>query len=296
MGCGCNVPRTSSQEELGESKRPIGPLLRKRDGDYKYDVIFHKKPLGITITTSKNGIDGYVTSIEKSCPVKNAAQLIKLNSKVIYVNGNLVESFDLTEIVAHLRKGTLPLRLTLIPPIGLRDDEVPDLEMGASTQNLQKLNSSNLNLKLLHCGVSCTSKQSSLLCPSESSTFGDNSGILKSNACLIKRDRQWNYEVIFPDKPLHIKLTSSKEGTDGYVTAISKMCPLEDAKEKLTLNSKVIYVNGSCVEGCKVTVIGKHLKHAKLPLRLTLVHPNGLRDDEIPDLEPGPTILMEDTS
>jgi len=282
------------EEEFGGIMMPTGPLLRKRDGDYKYDILFSKKPLGITLTASKNSIDAYVTSIEKSCPVENAAERITLNSKVIYVNGNLVESCNVTNIVANLRNGTLPLRLTLIHPRGLRDDEVPDLETEAftQTQSVSELKSENKPLKL-HRAVSYKSNKRLHSSSRSSSTLWDISG-LKRTSRLIKRDIQYNYEVIFPTKPLHITLTTSKENTDGYVTAISKMCPLEDAEEKLTLNSKVIYVNGNCVEGCEVAVIAKHMKDAKLPLRLTLVHPNGLRDNEIPDLEPGPTMMMQD--
>jgi len=284
-----------SEEELGGIMMPTGPLLRKRDGDYKYDIIFSKKPLGITLTPSKNSIDAYITSIEKSCPVENAAERITLNSKVIYVNGNLVESCNVTNIIAHLRSGTLPLRLTLIPPRGLRDDELPDLETEAFTQSqlVPTLQLEN-NSSKLHRAVSYNCKRTRSYSPSgSSSTFWDNSGPKRASR-LIKRDRQYNYDVIFPTKPLHITLTSSKENTDGYVTAISKMCPLEDAEEKLTLNSKVIYVNGNCVEGCEVTVIAKHMKDAILPLRLTLVHPNGLGDNEIPDMEPGPTMMMQE--
>jgi len=274
---------------------PTGPFLRKRDGDYKYDIIFTKTPLGITLTASKNSIDAYITSIEKSCPVENAAERITLNSKVIYVNGNLVESCNVAEIVGYLRNGTFPLRLTLIPPRGLRDDEVPDLETEpfTQTQPVPKLQLEKGPPKLLRA-VSWKPKPSRSNSRSgSSSTVWDNSG-LKRTSRLIKRDTQYNYDVIFPTKPLHILLTSSKENIDGYVTAISKMCPVEDAEEKLTLNSKVIYVNGNCVEGCEVAVIGKYMRDGKLPLRLTLVHPNGLRDNEIPDMEPGPTMLMQD--
>lgn len=112
---------------------------------------------------------------------------------------------------------------------------------------------------------------------------------------LVKRDRKHNYDVIFPSKPLFITLTSSRDNTDGYITAIDKSCPVKNTEECLALNSKVIYVNGNLVEGCEVTVIARHLKNGKLPLRLTLVHPEGLEDNEVPDLKPETFVHMQDS-
>ena len=110
---------------------------------------------------------------------------------------------------------------------------------------------------------------------------------------LIKRDKKYHYDVIFPSKPLDITMTSSKSAIDGYITGVHKMCPVENAKETIKINSKVIYVNGILVEGCKVTEIAEHLKNAKLPLRLSLVYPAGLCEREVPDLKIKTLIQIE---
>jgi len=112
---------------------------------------------------------------------------------------------------------------------------------------------------------------------------------------LVKRDTKYNYDIMFPSKPLHITLTSSRDNTDGYITAIDENCPVENAEKILALNSKLIYVNGKLVEGCDVTMIAWYLKNGKLPLRLTLVHPNGLFDAEFPDLQPETIVHMQES-
>jgi len=111
---------------------------------------------------------------------------------------------------------------------------------------------------------------------------------------LIKRDEKHVYEVIFPTKPLHVTITSSKTNNDGYITAVSKNCPVEAAKENIVLNSKLIYVNGELIEGYGVEVIANHLKKATMPIRLTLVHPEGLGANEIPALKPETIVHMQD--
>jgi len=122
-------------------------------------------------------------------------------------------------------------------------------------------------------------------------------GIMQGPApYLIKRESRHIYDITFPTKPMHITLTSSKDNTDGYITAVEKMCPVEGAQEKIALNSKVIYVNGNLVEGCEVTEIAGQLKNSTLPLRLTLVHPEGLMNAEVPDVEPETIIHMQNKS
>jgi hypothetical protein len=112
--------------------------------------------------------------------------------------------------------------------------------------------------------------------------------------CLIPRDSGHIYDISFPSKPLHITLTSSKWNTDGYITRVEEDCPVENAKEKIALNSKVTHVNGTLVEGCEVTKIATHLKNGEIPLKLTLVHPAGLGKEEVPDLEPETIVHMQD--
>merc|ERR1719193_1572647 len=107
---------------MGQKPRP---QLRKRDNKHFYDITFTSRPLHITLTSSNTNVDGYITAFNEHCPVKDE---IILNSKVIYVNGNLVEGLEVTEIAKYLSGGELPLRLTLARPEGLVAGEVPDME------------------------------------------------------------------------------------------------------------------------------------------------------------------------
>jgi len=113
---------------------------------------------------------------------------------------------------------------------------------------------------------------------------------------LIKRDKKHVYDVIFPTRPLHVTITSSINNIDGYITAVNKKCPVEAAQENIVLNSKLIYVNSELVEGYAVEVIANHMKKATMPIRLTLVHPEGLGAKEIPALEPETIVHMQERS
>jgi len=117
---------------------------------------------------------------------------------------------------------------------------------------------------------------------------------MKTGPLLIERDSKHVYEIVFNSKPLHITLTSAKDNSNGYITQINEMCPVEGALENIALNSKVTYVNGTLVEGCEVTVIAMQLKEAKIPLKLTLVHPEGLNAHEVPDLEPDTVVHLQE--
>jgi uncharacterized Fe-S cluster-containing protein len=48
----------------------------------------------------------------------------------------------------------------------------------------------------------------------------------------------------------------------------------------------VVYVNGKQVEGCPVSFFAELVNKSKLPLTITLVHPDGLGEDEGPEKYP----------
>jgi len=118
--------------------------------------------------------------------------------------------------------------------------------------------------------------------------------MMPSEPCIIIRDKKHIYEVTFPRRPLYITITSSKNNNGGYITAFDRLCPVEDAKENIVLQSKVIFVNGILVEGCNVSVIANRLKEATMPITLTLVHPDGLGHNEVPDMKPGTILQLQD--
>jgi len=109
-------------EFYGTSVKPKA-VLRKRDGTSFYEVIFTSRPLLVTVTSSINHLNGYITSCNELCTVKDK---IVPNSKIISVNRTLVEGLVVSDIAMYLRKASLPLRLTLVHPDGLTADEVPD--------------------------------------------------------------------------------------------------------------------------------------------------------------------------
>merc|ERR550517_991800 len=79
------------------SSRPLQPyaiminrraVRIERDSHYFYDVSFTSRPLRITVTSSANHLNGYITSFTEKCGDKDD---IVPNSKIISVNGVLVE-------------------------------------------------------------------------------------------------------------------------------------------------------------------------------------------------------------
>jgi len=108
-----------------------------------------------------------------------------------------------------------------------------------------------------------------------------------SGPYLICRKKKCFYNVRFPSRPLHIKLTSSsRSNKNGYIIDVGNKCPVSDAQEVITLKSKVIYINGKLVEGCNCSEISSCVRSATLPIRLTLVGPQHLSYDEKADDTP----------
>lgn len=105
------------------------------------------------------------------------------------------------------------------------------------------------------------------------------------------RDEEFLYEIIFPSRPLQVTLTSSINNIDGYITAVDKLCPVENAEKAIVLNSKIIQVNGKQVEGYDVQIIANFLMQDPLPVTLMLCKPDGLESHEVPDMEP--TTILE---
>lgn len=68
--------------------------------------------------------------------------------------------------------------------------------------------------------------------------------------CLLEREENAYYNYTFLSRPLKITLTSSKDEVDGYITGVHDPCPLDQSK-RITIDSKIIYINGKLVEGCE---------------------------------------------
>jgi len=105
---------------------------------------------------------------------------------------------------------------------------------------------------------------------------------------LPERDPKYIFDIKIKKHPLGIVLTSSKEGTCAYVTKVHKKKNKAVRKGKLPKNSKLLKVNSIDIEMDDINKItGLIVKEVKsLPLTLTFCHPDGLRDDEIPDPHP----------
>merc|ERR1719419_120580 len=103
---------------------------------------------------------------------------------------------------------------------------------------------------------------------------------------LVARKKKCFYNVRFPYRPLGIQMASSERGTDAYIIHVDKACGVPDAQELITINSKVIYINGHLVEGCEFTEISSCIRSATLPIRVTLVRPENLHNNEIPQEQP----------
>lgn len=121
MGC-CSS--TSGDTELNPSALRDIQAARVRKPKYMYYVTFNSRPLNIELTSSRQK-DAYVTGLKDNCPLVNAEKVLAINSKIIKVNNINVEGLEMSEIAKHLARVELPLRLQLIRPEGLEEDEVP---------------------------------------------------------------------------------------------------------------------------------------------------------------------------
>merc|ERR1719474_229884 len=113
MGCCCGGSKPNAFKENLETLTGLSPCMRERDSKYYYELTFTSKPLHITITSSKENCDAYVTAFDKDCPIPDVGEKLALNSKLIKVNGNLVEGCLVTMVAKQLAEGKLPMRLLL---------------------------------------------------------------------------------------------------------------------------------------------------------------------------------------
>merc|ERR1719193_1586182 len=110
---------------------------------------------------------------------------------------------------------------------------------------------------------------------------------------LREREKKFFYDITFKSRPLYISVTSSTTNMNGYVTAIADECAMKD---KIIVGSKLIYINQVLVENQGILEIAKHLQGGNIPLKLTMVRPEGLMSDEAPEKEPESTVLFRHQS
>merc|ERR1719233_2617886 len=110
--------------------------------NFIYQVKFNSRPLDITVTSSYNGVGGYITQVS---PSTSADADIKLNSKLMSVGGIDVENLDIDIIIGRLAAAKVPLVLKLISPEGLMDEEYPDSGPDEVVE-LYRCNSSTVDL------------------------------------------------------------------------------------------------------------------------------------------------------
>jgi len=102
--------------------------LPERDQKYIFDIELKKLPLGIVITSAKDGTSAYVTKVHKKKNKSLRKGKLPLNSKLLKVNGTNIEKDGINKIIDSILKEVkhLPLTLTFCHPDGLRDYEIAD--------------------------------------------------------------------------------------------------------------------------------------------------------------------------
>jgi len=102
--------------------------LPERDPKYIFDIKLKKQPLGIVLTSSKNGKCAYVTKVYKKKNKAVRKGKLPQNSKLLKVNDANIEMDDINTITELILKEVkqLPLTLTFCHPDGLCDDEIAD--------------------------------------------------------------------------------------------------------------------------------------------------------------------------
>jgi len=117
-------------DEPEEVKEEDPPLLKSVQRDPKdiFAITFTTTPLGVVLTSAKNGSCAYVTEVygEKNNAVKN--NKLPIGSKVLKVNQTDLELKHIDDITETIIEGskTLPMIMVFCHPNGLNDDEIPD--------------------------------------------------------------------------------------------------------------------------------------------------------------------------
>lgn len=103
-------------------------IKRKRDPKHVFEIKFKKRPLGVVLTSARNGKSAYVT---QTAPWKNKAvkkKKLPHKSKLLKVNDLDVENDKIDKITQLILQDMRnpPLVLTFCHPKGLDPDEIPD--------------------------------------------------------------------------------------------------------------------------------------------------------------------------
>jgi len=113
-------------EEVKE-EIPSQAELVERDPKHIFTVKFKKKPLGIILTSARDGACAYVTDVDgKNKAVRK--NNLPIGSKLLKVNEADVEMEQINDVTDLILDGlkNLPMSLTFCHPDGLNDDEIPD--------------------------------------------------------------------------------------------------------------------------------------------------------------------------
>merc|ERR1719233_1560091 len=91
------------------------------------------------------------------------------------------------------------------------------------------------------------------------------------------------YTASFNQRPLLVTLTSRTDAVGAFITAVEHDCPVD---VQIELNSKVMAVNGSSLDGLYIDRIVGQLSSAEVPITLELMRPAGLEEKDYPDPSP----------
>lgn len=136
-----STPEADLYEEAKESQGWNSGCYSSNLQRHEKDIVkvFHKSGrLGLTLTSDFRGMDAYVTTIdlEKNKMLEDTG--LVLNSKVLQVNDQSVESKPLPEISKSIIACRNPYTITFCKPCGLMETEKPDVAPAKELKELQK--------------------------------------------------------------------------------------------------------------------------------------------------------------
>jgi len=113
-----------SPEGVPEDEPPVA----QRKSEHIFEIVFLKKPLGVVLTSGRDGRCAYVT---RANGTKNKAvkrNKLPVKSKLLLVNRRHVEMATIDKITRLILENldNMPLKLTFCHPDGLNDDELAD--------------------------------------------------------------------------------------------------------------------------------------------------------------------------
>jgi len=125
-GTSAEAPKELSP--VGVPEDGITPPAINRNSKHIFEIVFEKKPIGVSLTSARDGRCAYVTQANGTKNKAVKSNRLPVKSKLLLVNRRNVEmaTIDKTTRLILESMDDMPLKLTFCHPDGLGSDEIAD--------------------------------------------------------------------------------------------------------------------------------------------------------------------------